>query len=1126
MMRRLLTQLCLAAAALLVAATCALAQASSSLADLRGQVLDAAGAAIPNAKLTLTDVGKGTTRTATSDEEGGYIFLGLLPSTYDIRAEASGFAAKTVRVELTVGQQANIPVTLAAGNVTESVEILAGGEVVETDRTQQSSVIESNQIQNLPISRRNYLDYALLTPGVVDTDNIADASDFRVAQTPQSGLSFGGNNGRGNSVSLDGAETLTSSGGVRSSVSQEAVQEFQVLRNSFNAEFGGASGGVINIVSRTGTNNLHGSIFGLFRDDKFDARNPFDFNPRGQSPFSRQQYGGSLGGPLRRDKTFFFTALERFDQDETTFVNLLNDPNVFQPTATQTALFNLLANTPFAAVATGLRGALTTTAAAYPRTVNLFNSATGQFPFESYQTTYSARLDHNFTDRSNGYLRVNFNDSVFENQAAGALTAVSRGRTLDTFNGDILASHNYQFSDTFLNEFKAQFSYLRFGVIPNDQIGPELNIEGFGNFGRDIFLPSETIERHYVIYDNLSKVLGSHTVKFGFHTNLINVASDSQTFFGGRFNFGAAIPLSNIIALNPALGTPVLTQLNTALRACATATPAPAYCGATGAALGRDVIGGPVVRDASGRPVNSPNNIADALDAPINALQSFNLGLPIIYQQGFGSSVVKSWTLRQSFYAQDTWKAAQNFTLNYGLRYYVSEEPFYLPTYHKDLQPRVGFSWDPFRKGKTAIRGGAGIFVGPINNAVGNVIQTLGGYGLEPGDIDIVLATATSGSFGLPTSFAVYQTALALTNGFTRPITAADVRAAPPPTSGVLPGLTAQRITPRPGAPLEVRFRHDLNYRSPTTYQASLGVQQDLGGNFSVEASYLFTRGLYLTRNRDINPFRQTGPGSPLNPEGGPSFIRVAAGAGGLVTDFRNFLRLQDNIYESSANSFYHAGTLAVTRRFSNHFSLNMHYTLSKAIDEVTDFNSDFSAQNPLNLRLDRALSAFDQRHRAVFSGVFASPAENPILRDWQLAPIFIAGSGRPFNLLLGFDANNDGRSQSDRPGQAGRNTGRGEPFYSFDLRLARRFFVRESRFLELTFEGFNLFNRTNLTGINNIVGTCFAPEALRDAQRCQGVDASNFNQRGLRTKAPTLPLGFTAAADARKLQFGARFNF
>src|ERR1044072_5306622 len=336
-------------------------QASVSTSEPRGQITDQNGAAVAGATVTITDVNKGITRTVNSNEEGLYVLLALQPGTFNLKVEASGFAARTINdIKLDVAQVANIPVALGVSGVEAEVNVTAGGPVVEVERTQQSSVINQVQINNLPINRRNYLDFALLTPGVTDADNINDSTDFRVAQTPQSGVSVGGNNGRGNSVMVDGASTDTGSGAVREVIGQEGVQEFQVNRNSYNAEYGGAFGGVVNIVSKSGSNDWHGSLFGYFRDDRFDARNFFDQSPNGISPFNRQQFGGSLGGPIKSDKTFFFTSFEALKQKQTSFVNLLNDLTIFNLSGSQTALFNLLDGVPpLAPLSAGLRNALT-----------------------------------------------------------------------------------------------------------------------------------------------------------------------------------------------------------------------------------------------------------------------------------------------------------------------------------------------------------------------------------------------------------------------------------------------------------------------------------------------------------------------------------------------------------------------------------------------------------------------------------------------------------------------------------------------------------------------------------------------------------------------------------------------
>jgi hypothetical protein len=1041
-------------------------QASVSTSEIRGQIIDPQGNAVAGATVIVTETSKGTTRTVNTDENGAYVILSLQPGTYNMKVEATGFATKTLSdIHLDVGQTASLPVTLGVGGVQAEVNVIASSQVVEVERTQQSSVINEVLINNLPINRRNYLDFALLTPGVSDSDNINDANDFRVAQTPQSGLSFGGNNGRGNSIMVDGASTDTNSGAVREVLGQEAVQEFQVNRNSYNAEYGGAFGGVVNIVSKTGSNDWHGSAFGFFRNDSFDARNAFDYNPDGISPFKRYQFGGSIGGPIQKDKTFLFTAFETLKQKQTSFVNLLNDPNIFNLTAGQEQLFNYLGATPFAQLGAGLKLAIS----AKPNTLALFEGASGQFPFNSYDVLGSMRLDHTHSDKDSGYLRFNIATSHTENQAAGALTAVTRGHTFDSFTGGVLFSETHLFTPTTINEVKAQYSHLNNDVFPNDFIGPEINIDGYGNFGRNIFLPSYAFERRYEIADNLSLVRSAHTWRFGGQYQAVQNATDTETYFGGRFNFGAAIPLLNLVpaALQPTLLGFLTQQGQTAL--------------------------------------------ISVLRTPISSLQSFNANLPIVYQQGFGEANYTSWSHRTSFYAQDTWKVRPNFTFNYGVRYYVEDNAEPMPTRWDNVQPRLGFSWDPFKNGRTAIRGGAGIFVGSIDNQIVNVVNELSGLG-RASDINILLATATSGALGLPTSFQVYQTLLAQGVIGNRTITAAD--------------LKQFGLTPGPGRPLEVRFRLGPDYRNPITEQASLAVQRDLGNGYNVEMSYLFSRGLHLTRNHDINPYKASGPVSALS--GTPTFIRFPTVAG-QTSDFINPLRLQDNEYESTANSFYHAGTIQLTKRFSHNYAINANYTFSKAIDEVTDFNSDFSAQNPLDLRTERALSAFDQRHRLVFSGVFMSPvkgtsAVSRLFSDWSLSPIFIAGSGRPFNVVLGIDANGDGVSTRDRPcvrtaadqpcipnSNVGRNTGHGAAFYNVDMRLARRFSFRDNKVIELTFEAFNVFNHTNFTGINNVIGT---------------MPLTTGRPTGIKGLFPTMPLAFTSAAPARQLQFGARFNF
>jgi len=1080
------------------------AQGVGSSGDIKGTVTDPNGAILPNAAIAVVRTETGLRRRAVTDDAGQYRVTNLPPATYDVSAELHGFdTAVRKGVTVTIGETVLADFQLKVSGVAGVVNVTSEAPVVETERAAQANTIEQKYIRDLPINRRDYLTYTLLMPGVTDSTRVASDQDFRVKQTPQSGLSFYGSNGRGNSVTVDGGEFNDDAGGVRLNLSQDAVQEFQVNRSNYTAELGGANGASINIVSKTGSNQMHGSLYGFFRFTRLDARNPFSFsqalqpgqafNPNApdtlaqpiKDSLTRQQFGGTVGFPVKKDKTFLFLAFEGLRQNAQSAVPLLTNTNIFRPQSNplnnQVAILNALTALGAAPVpclngqpaipAATCAGLLTSALTISPSTglsaaqiarnaflVSQFETNGGLFPFDTRQYQMSGRFDHRFSDKNQVYLRYSYAHDLEDNPDVQSLTGFSRGSSVHTYDSTIQGSWFHLFSPNTANEARAQWSYDDFNVIPNEPGQVGLDIPGFANLGTQIFLPNLTITRRYELADNLTMTRGHHSMKFGGYGLMRGNHTESHTFFPGRFVFGS---------LTGALLSPCLVS--------------PAACGLAGV---------------------SP--------ATLDSLQTVSLGLPQFYQQGFDNPVYVSNRPFAAFYGQDSWAVRRNLTLNFGLRYELDVQYGNLNTDKNNFAPRVSFAWDPFSDHKTVVRGGYGIFYSPVYAQIPNVVQSLGVVnGFRQIAQVFVPLTGVPGSPPTLTSALIFQTLFAQGKiACTTPAPGRDACITPADLTQF--GITITHTGPTP--PLSVIFSGQPGFQNPYSQQGELGIEREISNGLSISASYIYVHTLHLPVAIDINlkpaPFVPAGPaGIPIR-QWSTSAGFPCAGAN-IVNCFVNPLLLQSDQYSSAGAAIYHGGIFEIRKRFSNRYAIFGNYTYSKAIDQVTDFNSDYGPNDQTNLAAERGLSTFDQRHKIVVAAVLESPW-NGALSGFQLSPIIRYNSPHPFNLLAGTNVNNDRHSTTDRPPGAGRNTGIGPNYFDFDMRLSRHFKLTEKASLQVMAEGFNIFNRTNFGSVNNVVGVIAPP----------------FNLQGSSALSPSQPLGFTSAFPKRQLQFGVRLSF
>ncbi|HEX4997379.1 MAG TPA: TonB-dependent receptor [Terriglobia bacterium] len=1045
-MVRMLTCVLAACLGVMLGSISMLAAPQASAGDIKGVVVDSTGARVSGATVTVAAIDTGIERQVLSDDLGAYHFFSLAPGAYSVQARKTGFTTYTRRpLQLTVGQILDIELTLEPIGASTEVLVQAPTPVLEPEKTQQGSMITSEQIENLPINQRTFLEYTLLTPAVTEAPSLVP---FALPQAPSSGLSFLGQSPRYNCITIDGVDAIDDSvGAVRATISQEAAQEFQVNRSNFSAEFGRCSGGFINIVSKSGTSRWGGVAFAFFRNQALDARNAFAFGPGGSEidpPFSRQQAGFTVGGPLIGDRTFAFLSYEGLRRRESRFVSFLENTSFFAPTSApadhqQDVIAALAASgsPSFQALAGSLAGALTTSETTFPETIDLLESNSGVFPFRDSENILSLRIDHTLFPDNQLFARLNFSDTDISGGAFGGLQGPSHGANYQVQDYGGALSDTYMLDSTRANEFRFQFARRKFDVFPADPSGPEVSINGVAVLGRDYYLPSTRTETRFQWLDNYTVVRGSgkHQLKFGGDLNYLRFDTSTEVFLGGRFIFGEAVPLARVV----------------------------------------DSIGG---AGTSASIVGSGVAPAAYLDEPIRSIQAFNLGLPIVYQQGFGDPRARFSNTLLSGYALDLFNPTEKLNVNLGLRYDLEIQPRPIHRDTNNLAPRLGFTYA--LTPRTLLRGGYGIYYAQVFEAVAFIARVLDGQQIAQ------VFTPLDGlpSLGITTTASdVWSLAAQGGVGSLRTLTAADLT-----TLGLVPGATPP-----------VLLSAAAGIVNPYSQQFSFGFDHDLRG-MNLSVNYLGNHGVKLLRSRNVNE------------------IQVGANAYGPVLGPINPAILQDNQVESSGSSIYHGLTVSLLKRYSDFSQFQISYTLSKTIDDTTDFIVDLQPANPLDLRNERGLSAFDQRNRLVISGVFESPFERgmgafSLLRAFRFAPIFTWASGRPFNVLLGFDANNDTNANTDRPAGFGRNVGKGPDYVSLNMRIARDFEVSrgsETR-LEAIFEVFNVFNRVNYSGVNTVVGVS---------------DLAGQRIVGRPDRGPADPLGFTSAFDPRQIQLGLKLFY
>ncbi|MGB7923097.1 MAG: TonB-dependent receptor [Pyrinomonadaceae bacterium] len=989
--------LCLLVTLFVASGVCAQTQITTGV--IQGSAQDESGAVVPGTTVEVKNKETNLTKTVVTDENGRFVILQLPPGRYTLTLTKQGFAT-LVQEEfpLTVGQAISLNLTMKVSGIEERVTVSAI-PTIDTLKTESSTTLNETSINNLPVLGRKFEDLLTLTPGVSITQG-PDGDE----------INFVGQRGIFNNISLDGGDYNNGffgeqAGGQRAAIdiTLEAVQEFQVVATGAPAEFGRTASGVVNVITKSGTNEFHGSAF-YFQRLRALSANTSDGKPL--TGFHREQFGGTAGGPIRKDRAFFFFAFEQI-------LDTLTRDNLSAPLGTTPC--------PVQAPTVPANEALINANPDCQRLalINFYSTNLNQqegLPVKRpvRNSAFLGKFDWNLNSANKLSVSYNFDHSRNENQTfdvptyGNSANGTEGPSKIHVLNFNLFST----ISPTKFNE--AHFTYARetrprAAVASNVPADTGIGFDPSFRFGNPFFIQPGVDELAWRTQarDNFSIISGNHTIKFGgewIHTLNNQVF---RGFFTGRYLFDTV----------------------TGFLRFASPTAPGGF--------------GPTTVACSDGSFVTPPETCPPMSTPTGGPLLFYLqdGIPTgVVDIPPGASNITNEDL--ALFIQDKWQIRPNFTLNYGLRWdaQIFPDPVIDPsltaygpnlndpnfpsdgTLHnqtKEFQPRVGFAWDITKKGKSVLRGSYGIYY-----ARQNMLTQVGSITTNGAQQFSIFTNTTLSGLGFTPTPPVYP------NIFPQP-----------PAPGVIP----------PGSGVRVFSR---DYENPRVNVANIAYEQQLFPDWAVYFDFTWSKGIHLTRFVNINN------------GGGPAICCAVAntvqtfvpgtGSSAFYSGPKPFPNLGDVfVTSSSAKSLYRGFTAGVRKRFSRGFQLEANYVWSKDLDDDSNERDPFTdrAFNRFDFSRDYSFSDRDIRHRFNFFSYIELPWElevNARIQAHTAQPI----TANP-RVLNGVDR--------------GRNTLRkNNGYFSFDWRLQRPFQIGERYQLIPIIEMFNTFNNPNF--INPLV--------------------------------------------------------